>query len=167
MKGELSCIHRSPQLTDPSTKKEVFLLTQQQAVHCLEPIKIPCPQPLPPLWFLPVCVHAQSRPCPALCKPMDLSLPDSSVHGILQARILEWLLYPPPGDLPDPDSGIELKSPASPALRLDSLPTEPPGKPSISSQNLVKLKFPFGSLDLPVVHHSLHDPNCNSCAIHG
>ena len=32
---------------------------------------------------------------------------------------------PPPGDLPDP--GIE---PASPALEADSLPTEPPGKPS-------------------------------------
>ena len=29
--------------------------------------------------------------CPTLCHPMDCSLPGSSVHGILQARILEWL----------------------------------------------------------------------------
>ena len=29
--------------------------------------------------------------CPALCNPMDCSLPGSSVHGILQARILEWV----------------------------------------------------------------------------
>ena len=29
--------------------------------------------------------------CPALCDPMDYSLPGSSVHGILQARILEWV----------------------------------------------------------------------------
>ena len=29
--------------------------------------------------------------CPALCGPMDYSLPGSSVHGILQARILEWV----------------------------------------------------------------------------
>ena len=29
--------------------------------------------------------------CPTLCDPMDCSLPGSSVHGILQARILEWL----------------------------------------------------------------------------
>ena len=29
--------------------------------------------------------------CPALCDPMDCSLPDSSVCGILQARILEWV----------------------------------------------------------------------------
>ena len=28
--------------------------------------------------------------CPTLCHPMDCSLPGSSVHGILQARILEW-----------------------------------------------------------------------------
>ena len=31
--------------------------------------------------------------CPALCNPMDCSLPGSSVHGIFQARILEWVLY--------------------------------------------------------------------------
>ena len=29
--------------------------------------------------------------CPTLCNPMDCSLPDSSVHGVLQARILEWV----------------------------------------------------------------------------
>ena len=34
-------------------------------------------------------MHAQS--CLTLCDPVDCSLPDSSVHGILQARILEWV----------------------------------------------------------------------------
>ena len=29
--------------------------------------------------------------CPTLCDPTDCSLPDSSVHGIFQARILEWV----------------------------------------------------------------------------
>ena len=29
--------------------------------------------------------------CPTLCHPMDYNLPDSSVHGILQTRILEWV----------------------------------------------------------------------------
>ena len=48
-----------------------------------------------------------------LCDPMDLSLPVSSVHGILQARILEWLPCPPP-DLLDP--GKETASLKSPAL---------------------------------------------------
>ena len=28
--------------------------------------------------------------CPTLCDPMDCSLPGSSVHGIFQARVLEW-----------------------------------------------------------------------------
>ena len=55
---------------------------------------------------------------------MDYSPPGSSVHGIVQARILEWVAIPSPGDLPDP--GIE---PGSPALQADSLPTEPWGKP--------------------------------------
>ena len=32
--------------------------------------------------------------CPTLCDPMDWSLPGSSVHGILQARILEWIAKP-------------------------------------------------------------------------
>ena len=45
-------------------------------------------------------------------------------HGILQARILEWIAYPFPGGLPDP--GIK---PGSPALQVDSLPTELSGKP--------------------------------------
>ena len=32
--------------------------------------------------------------CLTLCDPMDCSLPGSSVHGILQARILEWVTMP-------------------------------------------------------------------------
>jgi len=32
--------------------------------------------------------------CPTLCDPTDCSLPDSSVHGFLQARILEWVAIP-------------------------------------------------------------------------
>ena len=53
---------------------------------------------------------------------MDSSLPGFSVHGILQARILEWVVLSP-GDLPDP--GIE---PGSSTLQGDSLPAEAPGK---------------------------------------
>ena len=48
--------------------------------------------------FSPVkwgCVHAKSlQSCPTLCDPVDHSQPDSSVHGILQARILEWVAMP-------------------------------------------------------------------------
>ena len=49
------------------------------------------------------------------CDPMDCSSPGSSVHEILQARILEWVAIPFSRDLPDP--GIE---PGSPTLQADS-----------------------------------------------
>ena len=52
--------------------------------------------------------------CPTLWDLMDCSPPHSSVHGILQARILEWAAMPLPGDLPDPD--IEPTSLVSPSL---------------------------------------------------
>ena len=32
-----------------------------------------------------------AQSCPTLCDPMDCSLPSSSVHGLLQTRILEWV----------------------------------------------------------------------------
>ena len=41
---------------------------------------------------VPGCMHANSfQSCPTLCDPMDCSLPGSSIHGISQARILEWV----------------------------------------------------------------------------
>ena len=60
---------------------------------------------------------------------MDCSLPGSSVHGILQAGILEWEAFPFLGYLPDP----EIK-PRSPALQEDSLASESPGKPKYRLQ---------------------------------
>ena len=55
-----------------------------------------------------MCVHAHSVVSDSL-NPMDCSLPGSLVHGIFQARILDWsgLPFPSPGDLPHP--GIELR----------------------------------------------------------
>ena len=41
----------------------------------------------------PLILPAVLQSCPALCSPMDCSLPGSSVHGILQARILEWACH--------------------------------------------------------------------------
>ena len=58
---------------------------------------------------------------PTLCHPMDSSLPGSSVHGIFQARMLEWLAIPFTRGFPI--SGIE---PESPALQADSLLSKPP-----------------------------------------
>ena len=52
--------------------------------------------------------------CPTLCSLMDYSLPGSSVHGNLQARILNGLPCLPPGNLPNP--GIKSVSVMSPTL---------------------------------------------------
>ena len=40
--------------------------------------------------------------CPALCELMDCSLSGSSVHGIILARIMEWIAIPPADDLSKP-----------------------------------------------------------------
>ena len=57
------------------------------------------------------CVHAkllQARP--TLCYPMDYSMSDSSVHGILQARTLEWVATPSSRVSSQPRDGIHLSS---------------------------------------------------------
>ena len=73
----------------------------------------------------PMCVLKSLQSCLTLCNPMDCSQPGSSVLGISQARILEWVAVPfsipSPGDLPDP--GIELRSLMSPALASRFFPT--------------------------------------------
>ena len=56
---------------------------------------------------------------------MAYSLPGFSVHGISQARIVEGLPCPPPGDLPNPE--IE---PMCPVLVGGFFTTDPPGKSS-------------------------------------
>ena len=70
------------------------------------------------------CVRAESlQLCPALCHPMGCSLPGSSVHGILEARILEW------GAMPFSRGSFQPVSLMSPALAGGSLPLAPLGKP--------------------------------------
>ena len=65
---------------------------------------------------------AQSRP--TLCKPMDCELPGSSVHGILQARVLARVAIP------------FSRGPSKPVFSISAhrfFTTEPPGKPVISA----------------------------------
>ena len=51
------------------------------------------------------CLHAKSlQLCLTLCNPMHCSLPSSSVHGILQARTLEWVAISSSRDLPNPET---------------------------------------------------------------
>ena len=81
-----------------------------------------------------------------LCDPLDYT-----VHGILQARILEWAVFPTsPGDLPNP--GIE---PRSPSLQAVSLPAETPGEPKntgVGSLSLLQGIFPSQELNQSLRH---------------
>ena len=61
-------------------------------------------------------VWLENFSCVWLCDPLDYGPPGSSVLGLLQARILEWVPFPSPGDFPGP--GME---PRSPALQVNSL----------------------------------------------
>ena len=85
-----------------------------------------------------------TQSCPTLCNPMDYT-----VHGILQARILEWIAVPSP-DLPNP--GIE---PKSPTLQVDSFTAEPPGKPKntgVDSPSLLQGIFMIQESNRDLLH---------------
>ena len=70
--------------------------------HRQQPTSLPCPRDSPGkntgvgCYFLLQCIKVKSesevaQSCPTLSDPMDCSLPGSSVHGIFQARVLEWV----------------------------------------------------------------------------
>ena len=100
-------------------KKKEALSSKMVVVHILH-------SPSPPFQ---ACIHARPlQSCLTLCDPMECSPPGSSVHGILQARTLEWVACPPPGDLPDPV--IKPASPAAPCVEGGFFTTEPPENPS-------------------------------------
>ena len=70
------------------------------------------------------CIHScvkvrVAQSCPNLCDPMDYT-----DHGILQARVLEWVPFYSPGNLPNP-----VGKPRPPTLQADFSPAEPQGKP--------------------------------------
>ena len=69
---------------------------------------------------------------------MDCSPPGPSVHGILQAGILEWPAFPPPGDLLD--LGIEPMSLKSHALAGGFFTTSATRK-ALKANSLFELKF--------------------------
>ena len=76
--------------------------------------------------LLHVCLWV-AQLCPTFCKTMDYTPAGSSVHGFPRQEYWSGLLFPSPGDLPNP--GIK---PGSPALQADSSLSEPPGKPFVA-----------------------------------
>ena len=90
--------------------------------------------------ILKKCAPLEKLKCSVMSNPLQThGLPVSSVCGNLQARILEWVAISSPGDLPNP--GIK---PGSPELWADSLPSEPPGKPTMAHYfSIPALRMPW------------------------
>ena len=85
------------------------------------------------LFFLPEklfsfflwCLFSEvAQSCPTLCGPMNCSLPGSCIHGIFQARVLEWIAI----SFSRGSSRLGTE-PRSPAFQADTLPSKLPGKP--------------------------------------
>ena len=86
-----------------------------------------------------VCVLV-AQSCQTLWEPIDWGSPGFSIHGILQARILEWVAIP---------FSRGFSQPRSPRLQADSLPAEPQGKPKntgVGSLSLLQWIFPIQEL---------------------
>ena len=65
--------------------------------------------------------------CPTLCDPVDCSLPGSSLHGIFQAIVLDWIAI----SFSSSGSSQPRDQTQSPALEVDALTSEPPNLDSI------------------------------------
>ena len=84
---------------------------------------------MPTVNFINFCKNGMSswsvvQSCPTLCDPMDSSLPGSSVQGILQERVLEWVA------ISFSRGSSQNRDPtSSPTLQADSLPSESPENP--------------------------------------
>ena len=74
---------------------------------------------------------------------MDCSLPGSSVHGIFQARVLEWVAISFSRGFSQPRDER-----GSPALQVDALPSKPPGKPLSKVNVLIKETLENSSIPL-------------------
>ena len=115
-----------------------------------------------------------TQSCPTLCNPTDCSPPGFSVHGIFQARILEWVAIsfsrgsskPQKLNLGLPHCKQTLYclshqgsypglKPTSPTLGAHSLPSEPPGKPKntgVGSLSILQGIFPTQELNWDLLH---------------
>ena len=80
-----------------------------------------------PLKTTKMLAHAE------VCKFMDSSPPGSSIHGILQARILEWVAISSSGDVSYP--GIEPMFLVAPALQTESVQLSPQGTKQTKNHN--------------------------------
>jgi len=86
-------------------------------------------------WIMCMCMLV-TQLYPTLCDPMGYSLSGSSVHGSLQARMLEWVAIPFSRESSQPRD----QTPVS-CIKADSSLSEPPGKPLLDHMVALSLDF--------------------------
>ena len=98
--------------------------------HGLQHARLPCPSQTPRKSESEV-----SQSCLTLCNPVDYSLPGSSIPGIFQARILEWVAI----SFSRRFSQLRNWTQISHTVGFTTLPSELPGRSITNSQSLLKL----------------------------
>ena len=102
--------------------------------------------------------------CPTLCNPMDYSLPGFFIHGIFQATVLKWVTISF-----SRGSSWPRGKPRSPALQVDTLPSEPPGNLIVDVPIYIFTKslweFQFSSSLQPLVFYYLQKQHSFSLEI--
>ena len=102
---------------------------------------VPVWQPCEPSITCVLCCAQLLQLCLTLCSPLDYSPPGSSVHGILQARMLEWVAMPFSRGSSQPRDWTGV-SYINLHWQVRSLPLAPPGKPKCY-MGLAKRLFRF------------------------
>ena len=86
-------------------------------------------------WFRDEWVSEVTQLCPTLCDPMDCSLPGSSIHGIFQARVLEWLA------ISFSRGSSQLRDRTWVSCIAGRLPSQSPGKPIGQGKHKLNLEY--------------------------
>ena len=106
------------------------------------------------LLWMGACWLLQS--CPAPWDPVDCSPPGSSVHGVLQARALEWVAVPSSRGSSPPRDRTRVSCVS--CVEADSWCSEPPGKPVLGERpEFVDIQFPVEHICDYVCTHFVSD----------
>ena len=109
----------------------------------------------------PLHVHAKSlQLCPTLCDPMDCNLPGSSVHRILQAKILERVAIAPSRGSSQPRDQMHVS--CTSCIAGGFFTTEPPGKPSLSINSVLN-NWSLSMLERPLLSGRRIGISCCCC----
>ena len=112
---------------------------------------------LSPLWHFWLLAVLVTQLCPTLCDPMDCSPPGSSVHVMLQARILEWVATSSRGSSQPRDQTHTA------CISADSSPSEPPGETLMAL--LTKLSQDFSKSSVNPRHLGILLKNRLCCGV--